>query len=412
MNVEELLRDTLREQAEDGPHTPSGFADRVLAVRRRRWTRRITSAAVAVAAVLTAAIAVPSLDSGGHDVQPSGGVDHEPTATHPAPSAHPAQSPVHSLVAAGRTAMAAYYTSKTDWQSVHDGVHRGIRVRTYWLLDPKSGHYKKDPRWSWVAVAPGLRTAAVLERHLPARRIGLLDLASGKVERWIPVDHPVGGLAFSHDGTKLVATTYSENPDKRIKMDDIDRIPVSVESSRTGFYVFDVASGKGSWADVGLLRDDQGNSINARQDFEFCRDGRTVTGRQPITPGDRFYDVSGREVSVPAAERYRPWGVAAGLSPDGTRFAGEFAGEKWHTSSWVLDRRTGKHVAEVRGQMLLAWADDRSLIAWDIAEGDKNEFHNRLVLVTVGSDKEVPLSGFLKGTDGTVGRWEPVFAER
>ncbi|MEU6274874.1 WD40 repeat domain-containing protein [Streptomyces populi] len=412
MNVEELLRDTLREQAGDGPHAPPGFADRVLAVRRRRRTRRIASVAVAAAAVLTATIAVPVLGSGGHDVRPSGGVDHKPAITHPAPSAHPAQSPVRSLVAAGRTALAAYYTQTTDWQTAHDGVHKGIGVRTYWLLDPESGHYEKDTRWSWVAVAPGLRTAAVLERHLPAPRIGLLDLASGKVERWIRVDHPVGGLEFSHDGTRLVATTYSENPDKRVKMDDIDRIPVSVKPSRTGFYVFDVASAKGSWADVGVVRDDQGNEINARQDFGFCRDGRTVTGRQPITPGDRFYDVSGREVSVPAAERHRDWLVAAGLSPDGTRFAGEFAGEKWHTSSWILDRRTGKHVAEVRGQQLLAWADDRSLIAWDIAEGDKNEFHNRLVLVTIGSDKEVPLSGFLKGTDGTVGRWEPVFAER
>jgi hypothetical protein len=412
VNVEELLRDTLREQAEDGPRTPPGFADRVLGVRRRRRTRRIASVAAAVAVVLTAAIAVPSLDSGGHDVRPSRGVDPKPATTHPAPSAHPAQSPVHELVAAGRTAMAAYYTWKTDWQSVHDGIRKGIRVRTYWLLDPKSGHYEKDARWSFVAVAPGLRTAAVLERHLPVRRIGLLDLASGKVARWIPVDHPVGGLEFSHDGTRLVATTYGENPDKQIKMDNIDRDPVSVKPSRTGFYVFDVASGKGSWADVKVVRDDQGNEIQARQDFGFCRDGKTIRGRQSVTPGDRFYDVSGREVSVPDAERYRTWFTGAGLSPDGTRLAGEFAGEKWHTSSWILDARTGKTVAEVRGQILLAWADDRSLIAWDIAKGDKNEFHNRLVLVTIGSDKEVPLSGFLKGTDGTVGRWEPVFAER
>jgi hypothetical protein len=410
VNVEELLRDTLREQAEDGPRTPPGFADRVLAVRRRRRTRRIASVAAAAVVVLTAAIAVPSLDSGGHDVRPLRGVDPKPATTRPAPSAHPAQSPVHELVAAGRTAMAAYYTQKTDWQSAHDGIYKGIGVRTYWLLDPKSGHYEKNTRWSWVAVAPGLRTAAVLERHLPAHRIGLLDLTSGKVERWIPVDHPVGGLEFSHDGTRLVATTYGENPDKRIKMDDINRIPVSLKSSRTGFYVFDVLSGKGSWAEVGVQRDDQGNEINLRQDFEFCRDGRTVTGRQSGAPTVRFYDASGREVSMPDEERYRT--VTAGLSPDGTRLAGEFAGEKWHTSSWILDPRTGKHLAEVRGQMLLAWADDKSLIAWDIAEGDKNEFHNRLVLVTIGSDKEVPLSGFLKGTDGTVGRWEPVFAER
>ncbi|MFD5816099.1 WD40 repeat domain-containing protein [Streptomyces sp. NPDC127038] len=412
MNVEELLRDTLREQAEDDRRTPPGFADRVFAVRRRRRTRRIASVAVAAAAVLAAVIAVPGPDSGGHDVRPAGGVHPEPATGHPAPSAHPAQSPVHSLVAAGRTALAAYYTQKTDWQSAHDGIRKGVNVRTYWLLDPKSGHYQKDTRWSWVAVAPGLHTAAVLERHLPASRIGLLDLTSGKVERWLPVDHPVGGLEFSHDGTKLVATTYSDNPDKQIKMDNIDRVPVSVTPSRTGFYVFGVASGKGSWAEVDIVRDDQGNDIQARQDFLFCRDGKTLWGRQSVTPGDRFYDLSGREVGVPGAERYGTWPLGAGLSPDGSRLAGEFAGEKWHTSSWILDPRTGKRLAEVRGQMLLAWVDDKSLIAWDIAEGEKNEFHNRLVLVTIGSDKEVPLSGFLKGTDGSVGRWEPLFAER
>ena len=41
-------------------------------------------------------------------------------------------------------------------------------------------------------------------------------------------------------------------------------------SSRTGFYVFDVASGKGSWAEVRLAGDngdDRGNEINSRQDF-------------------------------------------------------------------------------------------------------------------------------------------------
>jgi hypothetical protein len=407
VNIEELMSEALREQAAEQPPPGPGLADRALTVRRRRRTRRIASVAVAVAAAITAVIGVPRLESGGHDVRPLGRVDPKPKAPKAPTAAHPAQSPVRSLVAAGHIAMAAYYTRKTDWRT----AHKGVRTRTYWLLDPKSGHYEKDTRWSWVAVAPGLRTAAVLEQHLPVRRIGLLDLASGKVERWIPVDHPVGGLEFSHDGTKLVATTYGENPDIMTRT-GAEGIPVPVMSSRTGFYVFDVASGKGPWAAVGVQRDNQGHEINLRQDFEFCRDGRTITGRQSGAPTDRFYDASGREVSVPDAERYRTWFVTAGLSPDGTRLAGEFAGEKWYTSSWILDPRTGKHLSEVHGQQLLAWADDKSLIAWDIAKGDKNEFHNRLVLVTIGSDKEVPLSGFLRGTDGSAGRWEPVFAER
>jgi hypothetical protein len=34
------------------------------------------------------------------------------------------------------------------------------------------------------------------------------------------------------------------------------------------------------------------------------------------------------------------------------------------------------------------------------------------VLVTFGSDKEVPLSGFHVGTDVSAGRRQPVFAQR
>ena len=66
----------------------------------------------------------------------------------------------------------------------------------------------------------------------------------------------------------------------------------------------------------------------------------------------------------------------------------------------------------VRGQQLLAWADDSRLVARDIGRHDRNEFHQRLVLVTVGSAKEVPLSGFRQGHHGDAGRWEPIFAER
>ncbi|MGW3717580.1 hypothetical protein ACWD8L_10670 [Streptomyces sp. NPDC005133] len=60
----------------------------------------------------------------------------------------------------------------------------------------------------------------------------------------------------------------------------------------------------------------------------------------------------------------------------------------------------------MNGQQLL-----KRLIAWDITPGS-NEFHNRLVLVTIGSDQVVPPSGFRKGNDGAAGRLTPIFAER
>ncbi|MCP6313380.1 hypothetical protein NL444_28315, partial [Klebsiella pneumoniae] len=72
--------------------------------------------------------------------------------------------------------------------------------RYYTVLDQKTGKYKAlDTKWAWVDVAPGMRTAAVLEGELPARRIGMLDLMTGKVERWIRTDRPVAGVEWSPD---------------------------------------------------------------------------------------------------------------------------------------------------------------------------------------------------------------------
>ncbi|MFI7014962.1 WD40 repeat domain-containing protein [Streptomyces sp. NPDC050164] len=403
MNVDELVRDALRDQAEGQPPAAPGFADRVLAVRRRRRSRRLASAAAAAVAVVAVAVAVPMLDSGKQDVRPSGGVEQTSV------TARPDQSPPRDVIAADRVALAAYYTSR----NVERSADRAVSERTYWLLNPKTKKYEKADRWSYVAVAPGLVTAAVLERDLPVRRIGLLDLASGEVKRWIPVDRPVAGVEFSPDGTKLVATTYSQSPDQRVKIegsDDWDAL--FMKSYRTGFHVIDVASGRSSWAEVkvGSGPDDPGTFLNSRQDFGFSGDGRLVWSGLPSEPGKRFYDVAGKEVAPPARERHRDWGVEAGVSPDGALVAGQFAGKKWKTSSWILDSRTGKARTEVRGQQLLAWADGDSLVAWDIGP-DGNEFHQRLALVTMGSDKVVPLSGF-RSPDDTKGRWEPVFAQR
>ncbi|WP_406434473.1 WD40 repeat domain-containing protein [Streptomyces sp. NBC_00631] len=404
MNAEELLRDALREQAVELQPLRAGFADQVLAVRRRRRARRLASVAVATAAVVAVAVGVPLLDGGKDDVRPAGVLDPGETR------AHPDQSPPRELIRAGEATMAAYFI--TD--SVRQTARRSHTTRTYWLLDQHTGRYEKDTRWSYVAVAPGLKTAAVLERTLPARRIGLLDLTTGEVARWIPVEHGVGGVAFSHDGRELVATTYSADPDVVTRAaDDQDGTSVSlpVTMPRTGFYVLGVASGKGSWSKAGNPHDSMGlPTINARQDFAPSRSGQYVWAGLTGEPGIQFYDLHGHQVPAPAGERNLKWYVEAGLSPDGERVAGDFAGRTMKTSSWITDIGTGRKT-EVHGQQLLAWADNRSLIAWDIGKDGGNEFHNRLVLVTVGSDKIVPLSGFRKGNDGDAGRWTPVFAE-
>ncbi|OSP40449.1 hypothetical protein B7767_26085 [Streptomyces sp. 13-12-16] len=409
MNVDELVRDALREQAAELTAPGPGFADRVLAVRRRRRVRGLVAVAAATAAVITVSVGVPALDSGGGGTGPSGGGVGQTEVV-----ARTGQSPPRELLAAGDVAMGAYFTT----EKVRRSEDRLVSERTYWLLDPGTGKYEKDDRWSFAAVAPGLRTAAVLERELPAGRIGLLDLASGEVKRWIPVDHEVGGLAFSPDGRRLVATTYGEDPGLLVKTQDSDGSVVwdlPLTSSRNGFQVIDVASGAGTWTEVRTSDDplDPAGFVNARQDFAFNADGRFVWAGRAASGGAAldFFDLDGNAVVPPAREAHLVWHVDAGLSPDGQRLAGDFAGKTRKTSSWILDPRTGEQVAEVRGQQLLAWADSDSLVAWDIgADGD--EFHQRLVLVTVGSDKVVPLSGFRSPKDDTKGRWEPVFVRR
>ncbi|MFD7698493.1 WD40 repeat domain-containing protein [Streptomyces caelestis] len=408
MNVDELVRDVLREQAAEQAAPGPGFADRVLAVRRRRRVRGLAAVAAATAAVIAVSVGLPALDSGGEGVRPSSGGVGQSGIT-----ARADQSPPRDLLTAGDVAMAAYYTT----EKVQPAEDRRVSERTYWLLDPATGKYEKDDRWSWVAVAPGLRTAAVLERELPAARIGLLDLASGEVERWIPVDHEVAGLAFSPDGRKLVATTYGENPDVLHRIEDSDGSvgwQAREISPRNGFQIVDVASGTGPWVEIGTNADPFGpaGTINTRQDFDFSADGRFVwAGRISEQIPLDYFDLAGNAVAPPPGERHRVWHVDAGPSPDGKKLAGEFAGKTRGTSSWIIDARTGGRTAEVRGQQLLAWADDDSLVAWDTGP-DGNEFRQRLVLVTVGSDKVVPLSGFRSPKDDTKGRWEPVFARR
>jgi hypothetical protein len=407
VNVDDIVRDALREQAAEQPPAAAGFADRVLAVRRRRRTHRIAAAAVVTVAVVAVGVGVPLLDSGKHDVRPSGGGG---VVVEKKTKAHPDQSPPREEISVGGTTLAGYFIPETVKKTAETAVYQ----RTYHLLNPRTGKYAKTVDWSWVAVAPGGKTAAVLEQDLPTSRIGLLDLTTGKVERWIPVEHGVGGLAFSRDGRKLVATTYTKNPDLLIKTQGSDDWDQERTSSRTGFYVLDVASGKGAWSEVRLAGDDGefgGAFLNSRQDFALTDDGLHVWSGNPMGDiGKEFWDLEGNKVPAPAKDKHLEWFVDAGKSPDGSLVAGDFAGKKWKTSSWIVGAVTGE-TTEVRGQQLLAWVGNKQLIAWDIGKNDKSEFHQRLVLITIGSDKEVPLSGFREGNDGDAGRWEPVFAQ-
>ncbi|MDQ0602742.1 hypothetical protein QF037_007087 [Streptomyces canus] len=416
MNVEELVRDSLRELAVEEASAGPGFADRVLAVRRRRRTRRLVAVAVATAAVVAVSVAVPLLNEGRDDARPAGVTQQDGI------SAHPDQSPPSDLIAAGRSALAAYCTTALVAKNKKEATYE----RTYWLLDPDTGKYKKDTRWSFVAVAPGLKTAAVLERTLPAARIGLLDLATGEVERWIPAGRGVAGLAFSNGGTELVATTYSEHPDSLEKFknaEDSEGAWMSTHRvSRTGFLLLDLAEGGG-----GIWHRVPSSSAGGRADFAFTRDDRhlfAAGGGLSTLVRPKFYDLSGKETAAPVNEKYLRWDVPARLSPNGKLAALGLAEEvepaiapghrttAGKSYSFIKDPLTGKEITKVRGAELLAWVDNQRLIAWERTSGLDEAYEDRLVLVTIGSDKVVPLSGVREHPETDPEPWEAVFAER
>ncbi|GGW73013.1 hypothetical protein GCM10010503_58100 [Streptomyces lucensis JCM 4490] len=403
MNVEELVRDSLREMAREARPAAADLADRVLELRRRRRTRRITVSAVSAAAVAAVAVAVPLTDGGGRDVRPAHITDGRVAA-------HADQSPPRELIGAGDALMAGYSTQKGVDQPNKDR----ILTRTYRLLDPGTRTYRKDDRWAFATVAPGARMAAVLERDLPASRVGLLDLADGEVKRWVPVPQGAGAAVFSPDGGKLLVTTYAKNPDRAYwsaRIQENGTMQPQGVPSRTGFTLIDVAAGTGQWHKLPYWKDRYGEALNARADLEFSHDGKFLWEAVETSPGRKYHALDGTDVRAPAVESHLWPSVEAGLSPDGRLAAGAFAGRGKEIASAIDDPVTGRRVTTVPGQQLLAWADGRRLIAWGIG-GDGDEFHQRLVLVTVGSQKVRPLSGFRSPRDNSAGRWEPLFTTR
>ncbi|WP_234390524.1 hypothetical protein [Streptomyces sp. MMG1533] len=375
--------------------------------------RRSRSLAVAVVAVVAAVIGVSLALTGGG---PEGQSEASDVV------ARPDQSPPRELIAAGQVAVSAYYTTKLVQQPDGDAVN----AREWSLYNAATKRYEKTD-WAWLDVAPGMKTAAVLEGDLPVNRIGLMNLSTGKVQRWIEVDKGVGGVQFSPDGERLVATTYSHHPDGLFQ-----DAPVHVEGaseggdgqempgpkqSRTGFYVIDVDSGQAEFSERPAKKDSLAAMAGTgRQDFSWSRDGEMLWEQRLDQPGRNYYDVNGRLKSLPQQKTDLIFPPVA-TSPDGKLVTGGFAGGKdGQIVSAVLDAKTAKQSAVVPGQQLLAWADNTHLIAWRCdpsqCKPGKGEFRNQLILVSLDGDKVTPLSGFRKADGDYVGRWTPVFTKR
>ncbi|WP_210578076.1 hypothetical protein [Streptomyces sp. GESEQ-4] len=406
MNVEELLRDSLRGMAEEAAAPRPGLADRVLRTRARRRTRRYAGVITTVAAILAIAVAVPLIESGPGDPRPAVEIPQDDVV------ARPGQSPPRELIAAGDVAVSAYREEHTEMLPGKEQITTPV----WRLYNPNTGRYEKT-RWGWIAVAPGMQTAAVLERDFPVRRIGILDLATMEVAHWIPVDKGVAGVSYSADGKRLLATAYSANPDRMPLVEsDVGRAEEALEpvpgqvvengdlSVRTGFYVIDVESGTAEFADRPSDTEGKMQGFGGREDLSFSA-GDPGLVWEPSDLGRMYYDLRGGHARQPVADRYVSY-YEAGLSPDGKRVA---------VKSRIVDAKTGEQVAVMPAERLIAWVDDKRLIAWGCDPGQCNgndPSHHRLLLVTVDSEQTQPLSGVRGDSSTASGNWTPVITAR
>ncbi|MEU8825463.1 hypothetical protein [Streptomyces sp. NPDC048636] len=390
MNADRLLRDTLREWAEETPPPPGpDLAGRALLRRRRR---RATSLTVAVAAfaLLAGGVAVPVLaesDQPEHS-RPGRMIDNKV-------SAHPRESPPRHLIAAGDVAVSAYQADrKTQTQ---DGVKRS--TYTWNLYDRRTKQYEKT-HWGWLDVAPGMRQAAVLEKTLPASRVGILDLDTGKVTKWIPLEHKAGGVQWSPDGKRLAVTTYRGYPD--IETSARNRF---TSHARTGYYLVNVDSGRKEYRPMGVDMDDRFVGVG-RIDVRWSRDGTLLVVPKPPGAIETWYNLEGR--ASDKTPLYEGLDAApSGLSPDGRYYT---VGDGW--TATVKETRNHRTVSGSFGSMTLAWADSGRLVRWDCPPNRRcaRGMGERLVLTDPAKRIKVPLTGYRY--DNSSQEWEPLITRR
>ncbi|MFF0309028.1 hypothetical protein ACFYSC_16490 [Streptosporangium sp. NPDC004379] len=426
MTIDELVRRTLRDWSEEA-RDPADLASRALGRRRRSRVRTFAVVAGATAAVVAGAFAVPGLVAGGVP-GPDGTEPAVAVATGSDPSTAPDPSAgtretlgdadsatPETLVAAGDTAVYAYYT----WRNEKVVGNREARRLTWYLHDGDSGTYEKTP-WAWLDPAPGGESAAVLE-SIPANRVGVVTVRGGEV-RWFDLEHPAGALSWSPDGTRLLVTNYDDDPDQ-VEVTGKDSWNV-VPATRTGFTLIDPAAGRQDFRPIAA--GDSGSV--SRRDFFWNADGTLIWEWNNGAPSDggpdrnprKFYGPDGAPRSVPPDDSVgRGQRQQAGLSPGGRWLASDSPDRTAVTA--LKDMRTGevRPLKPIDGywiEQLAAWADDEHVIAWacELKGTDgcvKSEFRNRLLLVDVQGGAVVPLTGYRENSQRP-GAWVPVFSRR
>jgi hypothetical protein len=407
VNLDTLLRETLREWSEEA-EVPQGLADRVL---RRRTRRRVFRLSATVGA--TALVAVGTLLVTQAVVTDSDPIREERTISLPLSRpgmggndvrTDPESSPPRKFVAARQTALSAYYITKDRGGSKRT-MPEAI-TRTWYLYDSATGTYQRTP-WAYLDVAPGLRLAAVLEGPLPASRVGIVDMAGGKVLHWMPVRPGAAGLAWSPGGDRLLVTHYDESPDENLEPGVLPRPgfsgPPRDSGGRTGYSVIDMRSAKVAFHRL----PPDGNNPNYRQDLGWSRDGRLIWAPTATEPPRTYYEVGGgRTKGEPVSFQ------EAGLSPNGRYLATNGSAPGPQTK--VVEVATGRVVGTQPMEQLVAWADDTHLIGLDCGSPgclEKGEFYNRFVMVDLAGRKIVPLTGFRENSQAP-DSWNPIFTRR
>ncbi len=380
-----LLSDTLRDWSEEAA-VPRDLADRALGHGRTSHSRPMLAALALAAAAAVVAVAVSG-------TWPMAG-DHTRSRVPPTGdrglqvSADTDHNPPQDLVAAGRLAVSAIVTTarvpvgSDGWQTMR---------RSYAVADPSTGRYEPTD-WSYVSVAPGLATAAVLEGDLPAAKIGLVDLSTHEA-RWVATDHPVASLAWSPDGSTLVATAYDGDPDA-VKPQDGNRFQMGV-AARTGFVLVDVAA---RTADFHPLSP---SFFSGRADVGFTMNGDGVWAPSG-GPGEQFFDLDGTPVEGDRDAYNSNLSINAAqfpmTSPDGRLTITQEAG-----LPTAITDGSGQ-VYRQQALQVLGWADSEHVVTLAGCSAScqgKAEFRNGLVLMRYDGTHPVPLTASRK----SAGHW-------
>ncbi|MET8862136.1 hypothetical protein ABZW11_04175 [Nonomuraea sp. NPDC004580] len=403
-----LLRDTFKDWADEA-EVPADLADRAL---RRRAPWLPIGAALLVGAMI-AAVAVFVTWRADPVVVPADGVQL-PARPSPAPTdvhTDTENVPPAKLIAAGTMAVSAYYQNSAE--PIENGLKR---VRYTWsLYDPRTGGYERIP-YAWVDVAPGLQVAAVVEGDVMGKRVGVLDMNTRQMLAWYELERDVASVAWSPDGTRILATAYSEYPDLQESRGE-EFGPRRAPSPRTGYYVIDVPAGTTDYHELAPLPTmDEGLPFlrtpgerrlegNRRQDLGWSLDGTLIWSPTINRPDRVWYTIDGKETEAPAGQHYVGHSRHSALSPDGRLLLGDDG-----LPTKITDVKTGEVAGRQRVLQLHAWAGDDEVIALGCAGTCENEFKNGLVLVSVDGSRSTQLAA--NSNSQADGAWRAVLTPR